>query len=122
MKKNVKLLVAAALVSMVAGSGLFAQTAGTSVQNNYGIEASEKVEIVTLTGTVKISGKDIMYFKTKDGNTYVINIQNSEEVSTKAIKARKNKKLILSGYINKETKVFNVVKVGGMGTSNNAAK
>lgn len=142
MNKTIKTLSTIALVSVVASSAMFAaptrraiieqkpviETVERKMEHKVETPKKEHFKIQTLTGTIKTSKDGFILFETKDKQTYVVNTaknnanHNSEDVSIKSIKSRNGKKLILSGFLNEETKVFTVVKIGGMNHNNNNSK
>ncbi len=113
MKKSIKVLAAALLVSMAAGSAVFA--APVKDAETTAVVQEQKQEIVTLTGKVKVSRKGEITFEVKKAPAYKVIV--SDEDMTAVIKARKNKMLILSGYANDAEKTFEVVAIGGINSN-----
>lgn len=113
MKKNLKVLAAAILVSMAAGSTVFA--APVKNEEKTPVVQEQKSEIVTLTGKIKVTGKGEMSFEVKKAPKYKLIVSDDEMISV--IKSRKNKMLILSGYADDVAKTFEVVAVGGLNSN-----
>ena len=84
-----------------------------------------KKNVKTLTGKVNVTKKGFVTFDTKEG-TYILTVAAFEgqknQISMRDIKVKNGSKLVLSGFVNEESKVFTVIKNGFMKESHPDAK
>lgn len=109
MNKNVKTLVAVALVALSAGSAVFAEAKAK-------VSESVKIEYVTgvretICGKIKVT-KDGYKINVNDGRVYNLTLKEGDVEMEAAVKIRKNKLIIVTGCSDAEGN-FAVEKIGG---------
>ncbi|MCR4733972.1 MAG: hypothetical protein K5829_03070 [Treponema sp.] len=120
MKKIIKVFAVMAALAVFGTSGLFAQKI-QKVLPEIELTSFDYENLKEIAPIVKIKGKknaQTILLKTEDGKTYVADSIGEE--GRKAIdflEKRNNKKAILSGFLNKKTGVFTIVKYGRINNS-----
>lgn len=119
MNRTTKTFVVFAMAATMAGSALFA-----APKPKHGRPAIERdvrnrdAEFQTLIGKVKESKWGYLIIETDEGNRYVINtVKAPGAVEFKEIKARAGNRLVLSGKLNSDSKVIDVIRIGFMESS-----
>ena len=127
MKKTTKTIAIMAAMAVFTTAGLFAQPKPADNGARPVIERPEGLEFKdakTIAVSVKVvNKKDItnIYLKLKDGKTYIADAFGPEgNEAIKALLKRNCKKAVVTGILNKDTGVFNVIKLGGFGSNDGA--
>lgn len=112
MKKTVKGLVAVAMISTMAGSALFAAPR-TKAPRRPALEQEVTSEFQTIIGKVRETKWGFVVIETDEGNRYVLNATDDPElISMNDIKVKAGNRMILTGKLNKESKIFTVTQFG----------
>ena len=128
MKKTTKAFVIMAALAVFGTTGLFAHPksfskTGTEFHVKKNMDNGFKSDFKTVAATVKVVSKkdfQVTYLKLKDGRTYIADSIGPEGNKAIQILAKRNgKKAVVSGVLNENTGVFNIVKLGGFENKHN---
>lgn len=117
MNKTIKSFVAFALVSTMAGTALFAAPKKNhkAPKERPGVEREERpvFEEVTLVGKVRQTKWGYYTFETDEGDRYVISTTGNPDLYTmRDVRAKEGSRMVYTGLLNHETKIFTVTHNG----------
>lgn len=113
--KMIKGLVAVSMVAVLAGASVFAAPVVNGSESNIEVLVNQ---YETLHGKIKVQktkAGNVVSLKADDGKTYVLSNENpnsEQKISMKVLSNLKGQKVYLSGNLNPEENIFNVLYLG----------
>lgn len=124
MKMNIKNLVLVVSLVLAGSAAASAQAVEkiTVLDNSAVVTSATEKKVKTVTAKIKVN-------KTKNGRTFQLSTKDGtysgvvdaslpdhDEIEA-VLNSRNGKKLIVSGILDSDTKVFTIIRIGGMGSS-----